>query len=184
MSDTFLILAVGVIGIGIGFALGMLVNSLRSPQSDSKAQEVPGIQAEGKPKPDLPGKKAPPAQTTQESLSDVQPSQDQSPLKRPSMNPLDAFTRALQPVSQPTHPFARSIAEQVDEILQEMLMDSPLRSRAIRLLELPQKGMVVMVGLDQYAGVDAVPDEEIHSLIRSAVAEWERRVSEDETVNT
>jgi hypothetical protein len=36
--------------------------------------------------------------------------------------------------------------------------------------------MVVMVGLDQYAGVDDVPDAEIRALIHSAVTEWERRV--------
>jgi hypothetical protein len=37
--------------------------------------------------------------------------------------------------------------------------------------------MVVMVGLNQYDGVEAVPDEEIRNLIRSAVAEWEERAS-------
>jgi len=184
MSDTFLIFAVGVIGIGIGFALGMLVNSLRSPQSDFKAQFLPGNNVESKPRPDSPGREASIAQPALAPSRNMLPSQDQSPVKRLSMNPLDTFARALQPASHPTNPYARSIAEQIDEILQEMLSESPLQSRAIRLLELPQKGMVVMVGLDQYAGIDAVPNEEIRRLIRSAVSEWERRVSEDKSVNT
>jgi len=71
----------------------------------------------------------------------------------------------------------RSIAAQIDDILQEKLKDSPLAGRAIRLMELPNRGMVVMVGLNQYDGVEAVPDEEIRNLIRSAVAEWEERAS-------
>jgi hypothetical protein len=35
--------------------------------------------------------------------------------------------------------------------------------------------MVVMVGLDQYEGVEDVPDEVIRQFIREAVKEWETR---------
>jgi len=97
---------------------------------------------------------------------------------RPTVSPVDVFARAFQGDVKTPQPPPRSIAAQIDEILQEMLVDSPLNASAIRLLELPGKGMVVMVGLDQYDGVDAVPDVEIRNLIRKAVAEWERRVSE------
>jgi hypothetical protein len=34
--------------------------------------------------------------------------------------------------------------------------------------------------MDQYDGVDAVPDPDVRDLIREAVAEWEARVTEDE----
>jgi len=184
MSDTFLMITVGVIGIGIGFALGLLVSSLRNPQSESRLKEAPQSRDGGK----LQSRINKPASTTLRA-SEPQPdqmerSQEQTSIKRPSLNPLDAFARALQPSAQAENPFARSIAEQVDEILQEMLEESPLRSKAIRLLELPQKGMVVMIGLEQYQGVEAVPDEEVRSLIRSAAAEWERRVSAETSANT
>jgi hypothetical protein len=53
-----------------------------------------------------------------------------------------------------------------------------MAQRGVRLLELPNKGMVVMVGLEQYSGVDEVPDDEIRSMIKLAVAEWETRVSQ------
>jgi hypothetical protein len=39
--------------------------------------------------------------------------------------------------------------------------------------------MVIMVGLDQYADIDAVPDEEIRTVIRESVAEWESRSSSE-----
>ncbi len=89
------------------------------------------------------------------------------------MNPINLFARAIQADVRPAMAPPKSIAAQVDEVLQEMLKDSTLESRAIRLLELPGKGMVVMVGLDQYDGVNAVPDEAIRGLLRAAVAEWE-----------
>jgi hypothetical protein len=41
-------------------------------------------------------------------------------------------------------------------------------------MELPTKGLVVMVGLQQYEEVDAVPDPEIRALIRQSVDEWEK----------
>jgi hypothetical protein len=94
------------------------------------------------------------------------------------VNPVSVLARALQSEVRNPAPAPKSIAAQIDDILQEVLENSPLESRAIRLLELPTKGMVVMVGLDQYEGVEAVPDDEIKGMIRSAVAEWERRISQ------
>lgn len=72
----------------------------------------------------------------------------------------------------PKFEYPKSLAAQVDEILQVKLEDHPLKNKAIRLLELPGQGMVVMVGLEKYPEIDAVPDEEIRFLIRESVAEW------------
>lgn len=102
-----------------------------------------------------------------------------SPASQPKparVGPVDILSRAiLADVRKPEAPPA-SIAAQIDEILQEKLVAEPAITRAVRLLEIPGKGMVVMVGLDQYAGVDEVPDADVRALIHSAVAEWERRV--------
>jgi hypothetical protein len=68
-----------------------------------------------------------------------------------------------------------SIVGQIDEILQEMLPSSPLSTKAIRLSEDLHHGVIVWVGIDHYAGIDAVPDPEIQKFIRSAVSEWEKR---------
>jgi len=96
---------------------------------------------------------------------------------RVNLNPINVFTRAIQSDVKQVDKPNKSIAAQIDEILQEKLENSSLANRAIRLMELPGKGMVVMVGLDQFDGVNSVPDPEIQELIRSCVAEWERRVA-------
>lgn len=88
--------------------------------------------------------------------------------------PLSAVSRILIGKKEPAP--EKSIASQIDDILQEKLADSPLQNRAIRLMELPGKGMVVMVGLKQYDRIEDVPDEEIRKLIRSCVLEWEHEV--------
>lgn len=97
-----------------------------------------------------------------------------------SYNPLDVFARALRPeVSHSSTP-ASSIAAQIDEILQDKLAGLPDEKRAIRLMELPGKGLVVMVGLDHYDGVDAVPDPAVRNLIRECVREWENNQDRQE----
>jgi hypothetical protein len=103
---------------------------------------------------------------------------DQAQPLQPSLNPINVLARAIQAdVKVPKAP-AKSIAAQIDEILQEKIEGTEMAQRGVRLLELPNKGMVVMVGLDQYGGVDEVPDDEIRNMIKSAVLEWENRVSQ------
>ncbi len=68
-----------------------------------------------------------------------------------------------------------SIVEQVDDILKEIVAGTPMEARLIRLVEDPQSGVVVWVGLEHYNGVDMVPDPEIKAVLRKAGAEWERR---------
>jgi hypothetical protein len=80
------------------------------------------------------------------------------------------------PGTPPTAPApAKSIVAQIDEVLQEMLAESNLANSAIRLAEEPRHGVIVWVGLQRHEGIDAVPDEAVRAVIRSAVKEWERR---------
>ena len=69
-----------------------------------------------------------------------------------------------------------SIVEQINAILQEMLPGSPLENRGISLVEDPRNGVVVWVGLEHFAGVDAVADPQIKEALRAAASEWERRM--------
>ena len=71
-----------------------------------------------------------------------------------------------------------SIPAQIDEILQDSLTGTEFEDKGIELEDVPGKGMVVHVGMESYEGIDEVPDSAVQAVIRSAVAEWENRVSQ------
>ncbi len=74
-------------------------------------------------------------------------------------------------------PRATSIVGQIDEVLQEMLPDSPFSGRTIRLTQEANMGVVVWVDRERFDGIDAVPDEKIQQFIRTAVKKWEEKSS-------
>ncbi|HWQ83555.1 MAG TPA: hypothetical protein VN363_03250 [Anaerolineales bacterium] len=127
-----------------------------------------GIQPEAAPAP-----AATPLAEPEKELSSLLSPVNESKAAR--LGPVDLFARAIRADVHKPEPPAASIAAQIDAILQEKLAADPTITRAVRLLEIPAKGMVVMVGLDQYAGVDEVPDPTVRALIHEAVEEWERR---------
>jgi hypothetical protein len=123
-----------------------------------------------------------PAVTPSKSLGQTQiegfplpESPPENPARRSVFSPVEVISRVVASEVPKIPPVQKSIPVQIDAILQEKLSASPLKDRGIRLLEFPGKGMVVMVGLDSYDGVDAVPDEEIRRLIRESAREWEQR---------
>ena len=69
----------------------------------------------------------------------------------------------------------KSMAEQVDEILQEMISTSSQSHCSVKITQDPHGGIMVLLNGWQYSGLDSVPDVEIKALIRAAAAEWERR---------
>jgi len=73
----------------------------------------------------------------------------------------------LQPVE--------SMVAQIDAVLQKQLAGSSLAGRGIRLVETPEAGVQVWVGLQVYDGIEAVPEEEVKIAIKRAVADWEKR---------
>jgi hypothetical protein len=68
-----------------------------------------------------------------------------------------------------------SIVDQINDILQETIKDTPLANRMIRIVEDPREGVVVWIGLEHFPGVDSVPDPEVKAALRKAANEWERR---------
>ena len=124
---------------------------------------------------------SPPVQAPAVQIDSLKPAviQTAKDENRTSLNPFQIFTRSLQPLEKtgPDKP-DKSIVAQIDEILQTDLENTPLADQGIRLIEGPDQGMVVEVGLSRYTDIDAVPDAEVRRLIRQAVSEWESRTAD------
>jgi len=100
-------------------------------------------------------------------------------MRRASLNPLQIFSRSLQPLEKTgSSQSDKSIVEQIDEILQVKLQDAALDDRGIHLVEGSDQGMIIEIGLRKYTDIDAVPDETIRRLIRYSVAEWENQMGD------
>ena len=70
---------------------------------------------------------------------------------------------------------AKSIVQQIDNILQEMVAGTPLVEKSIRLVDEPTHGVIVWIGLQHFEGINNVPDLEVRTIIQAAVREWEKR---------
>ena len=75
---------------------------------------------------------------------------------------------AATSTTQPSSP--DRMLEEINEILQRSLAGTP--DRGVRLIPDAASGVKVLIGIKSYE-IDDVPDKEIKSLIRQAVAEWE-----------
>jgi hypothetical protein len=80
---------------------------------------------------------------------------------------------ALASKDEPAAP--TSMVGQIDAILQKSLIGTPLAELGIRLIESAQGSVVVMVGLQRYAGVADVSDPQVQAAIKAAIAEWEKK---------
>ncbi|MGB5845337.1 MAG: hypothetical protein WBG94_12895 [Anaerolineales bacterium] len=99
--------------------------------------------------------------------------------KSPSLNPLKVFSDSLQPLKKSdADVIDQSIVSQIDSILQDKMEGTHLEDRGVRLVEGPDQGMVIEIGLDKYTEIEAIPDEQIRNLIRLSVAEWEKSVGD------
>lgn len=69
----------------------------------------------------------------------------------------------------------KSMVEQIDDILQEIVSHSAFSQRSVKITQDVRDGIIVWMDGGRYPGLDSVPDPEIKKLIRAAAAEWERR---------
>lgn len=102
-----------------------------------------------------------------------------APVYSPSaeVKPVSILNRGAPPKKlDPEKAFALlSIVQQIDSVLQKKLTNTPLESAGIRLQESPQGDLEVLVGLQKFSSIDDVSDENIKSVIRNAIAEWESK---------
>lgn len=99
-----------------------------------------------------------------------------SPQPIPAASPPAPASRAstIAKEDRPAVP-ANSIVGQIDAVLQQRLMGTPLEDRGIFLAQSPEGSVNVYVGLTRYSGIDEVPDPEIKAAIRAAISEWENK---------
>ncbi len=71
----------------------------------------------------------------------------------------------------------KTIVEQVDDILQDILISEGQKERNIRLSEMVNRGVIVWIGQKYYEGIEAVPDDDVKELVRRAVRVWEDTAS-------
>ena len=118
----------------------------------------------------------PPGSAPQEPVQWI-PGPIETRLEKVSPNPLEALVRSVQSSNVKEAPKNMSMAEEIDEILQEMLNQSELRGRIIRLRSLPDQSVEVIVDGAKYGGVAEVSDSAARALIQNAVAAWQHRAN-------
>ncbi len=131
------------------------------------------------PSPAKPRKAAGATRTPDEGLPLVMvPPQESSEGPR-GFSPAVLLSDALKSVVPAPPPQTPSIVTQIDAVLQEKIKEANMQKWAIRLVELPDRGMVVLVGLEQYDGIDDVPYDPVREIIRASVEAWEQQIDDE-----
>jgi hypothetical protein len=139
---------------------------VEQPDSPSQLAETPAQESDWVPVETVPMQPhatiVPPFMT--EPLTEVKPVSTQL---------TDVVGGILKPATTPANAF-KSIAMQINDILQTRITGTPFEARGITVNDGPDHGVVVIVDGEKYQGVKDVPDESVRNLIRSAVMEWEK----------
>jgi hypothetical protein len=99
------------------------------------------------------------------------------PLPEAQIQGLNLVEEASKP--EPPKPTkAKTIVEQIDEIVQELSFGRGEATRGIKLADDGHNGVIVYVGAEKFLGVDAVPYPEVQNLIRDAVQRWEETATQ------
>ena len=69
----------------------------------------------------------------------------------------------------------RSLAAQINDILQEQIAGTDLARRGLRLVDMPDHELGVELDLHTYHGIDEVPDPAVTQAIRDAAKEWQSK---------
>lgn len=99
-------------------------------------------------------------------------------LQKPSFNPLKSFVNYVQADAPKLDDSPESIPDQINEILQEIIKDTPLEKKGVLMADWPNRGVVFIVGVDVYDDIHKIPDSEIRFAIRTAVKKWEESQEE------
>jgi len=125
---------------------------------------------EGKPA-SVPAPTSPP--TPQPPVTAVQPAPKPSapPQSIPARQPTPSTP--IKKKDEPEAAMPTSIVGQINMVLQKNIVNTPLASRGISLMESVTGGVNVYIGVQHFEGIDDVPDDEVKAAIRAAITEWE-----------
>jgi hypothetical protein len=126
--------------------------AVQAPPAQGEIAAVPPAPAEPAPKPDI-----------------------HPPVVAP---PPPVSTRSPKPAPPVNKEAPKTMVQQINAVLQEMIIGTPYEMRTLSLTEDPVRGVIVWLGSTHYEGIDGVPDPEVQAVLRAAVAEWERRQDE------
>lgn len=101
-----------------------------------------------------------------------------APEPEPAVKPVSvAFSLGQpKPKTDPATEFKLlSMVKQIDTVLQKRIAGTPLAQFDIHLQDAPSGGLEVLIGEKKYETIDDVPDPNIKSAIRAAIAEWEQK---------
>lgn len=96
----------------------------------------------------------------------------------PSVKPVSVTFPMAQPKpkTDPETEFKLlSMVKQIDVVLQKRIAGTPLAQFEIHLQDASSGGLEVVIGEKKYETIDDVPDANIKSAIRAAIAEWEQK---------
>jgi hypothetical protein len=100
-------------------------------------------------------------------------------IQKPSFNPIKSFVNYVQADAPKLDESTESIPDQINEILQELVKDTPLEDKGVLMADWPNRGVVFIVGVDVYDDIHKIPDSEIRFAIRTAVKKWEESQEEE-----
>jgi len=180
--DSIMLILICVSAV-IGFLIGLLINSFKGKQPKQfpplPNPPKPGFQQAGSIWENERGKLFFEFDDALISAEDF--SQKKETVQVESPPPLRPIAQQPQPppTAQGTEIPARSlsIVEQVDDILQRNIANSPLSDKGISLRDDPHKGMVIWVGVKSYESITDIPDPSIQKIIKASVHEWETKTS-------
>lgn len=117
---------------------------------------------------------ASPARTEPLPVSSIAPTVKPAPAVKPVSVMLNLAPQKTQ--TDPETEFKLlSMVQQIDVVLQRRIAGTPLETLGIHLQDALQGGLQVVIGAQKFETIDDVPDANIKTAIRAAIAEWEQK---------
>jgi len=95
--------------------------------------------------------------------------------RRVEMTDILPFRRRVPKLRKAPPPPPKTVAEQINAIVQSLLAQSPLAGRSVRLSEDPSGGLHIMDGVEKYNAIDDVENPDVKALLKRAVKTWNEK---------